>query len=377
MKIAYLSDANIPSKRANSVHVMNICQAFHEMEHEVMLFGLSHKLPGNPDIWEWYNVKPFGLALHGMEIPKLRLWLHARATVRKLHRFKPDYVFGRSLFSCYLAARAGYKVFYETHDPQSVLNKQQLSTFKKLLKLDNFKGLVVLSEALKKILLKEDIPLAPEKILAVHDGATVVPMASEEIAAYPWPASTDRVQVGYVGTISVGRGIELVMDLAGLNPDVDFHIIGGNKEDLVKIGREAQETTPNLHFHGFVSPKDAAKARKKCDVLLAPYQTNIKLKSGKNSSGYMSPLKIFEYMETGKAIISSDLPVLREVLKDGDNCLLAPPTEAEAWNGALQRLIQEAGLKEELGNRAKEQLVENYTWKIRARHILDFMEKNI
>ena len=82
-------------------------------------------------------------------------------------------------------------------------------------------------------------------------------------------------------------------------------------------------------------------------------------------------------METGKAIISSDLPVLREVLKDGDNCLLAPPTESEAWNGALQRLIQEAGLKEELGNRAKEQLVENYTWKIRARHILDFMEKNI
>ena len=280
-------------------------------------------------------------------------------------------------FSCFLAAKVGYKVFYETHDPQSVLNKQQLSTFKKLLKFDNFKGLVVLSEALKSILLKEDIPLKPEKILVVHDGATVLPMTSEEIVAYPWPASTDRVQVGYVGTIAVGRGIELIMDLARLNPNVDFHIIGGKKEDLIKVGRKSQKSTSNLHFHGFVSPKDAAKARKKCDILLAPYQTNIKLKSGKNSSGYMSPLKIFEYMEASKAIISSDLPVLREVLKDGDNCLLVPPSELEAWNGALRRLMEEVGLKEELGEKAKERLVENYTWKIRAKHILDFMEKNI
>ena len=87
--------------------------------------------------------------------------------------------------------------------------------------------------------------------------------------------------------------------------------------------------------------------------------------------------KIFEYMGASKAIISSDLPVLREVLKDGDNCLVVPPSELEAWNGALRRLMEEVGLKEELGEKAKERLVENYTWKIRAKHILDFMEKNI
>ena len=164
MKLAYLSDANIPSKRANSVHVMKICEAFAENGCEVNLYGLDHQTELKKDIWEWYGVKPFGLDLHGFRIPKLRLWIHAFATAFKLRKYQPDVIFGRSLFSCYLAARMGFKVAYETHDPVSVMSGQQANVFKRLIKHKNLTTLVVLSNALKNIILDETGPVLESKI---------------------------------------------------------------------------------------------------------------------------------------------------------------------------------------------------------------------
>ncbi|MCE7995989.1 MAG: glycosyltransferase family 4 protein [Roseivirga sp.] len=377
MRIAYLSDSNIPSKKANSVHVMNMCHAFNKMGHEVTLFGLKNRIDGDPDIWEWYGTEAFGLELHGYEIPKLRLWIHAWQTVRKLKKLKPDVVFGRSLFACLQAAKAGIPVCYETHDPMGVLNKQQSKAFEELLKSDKLLGVVVLSKALKDILLSETDKIKPDQILAAHDGATVLQLNKESLNTYDWPAqNSSRRQVGYVGTISQGRGIELILELSDLLPQVDFHIIGGNKSDLSKLGVPENRELPNVFFHGFVSPREAAIARKKCDVLLAPYQEDIKLRSGKNTSKYMSPLKIFEYMEAGKPVICSDLPVLREVLEDDLNALMVQATNVEDWKKSVERLINDRDLCERIGGRGNHDLMNKYTWQIRANEILSFIKEN-
>ena len=68
-----------------------------------------------------------------------------------------------------------------------------------------------------------------------------------------------------------------------------------------------------------------------------PYQRNVSIGiKGSNTADWMSPLKLFEYMSSGVPIISSDLPVLREILEDRRNALLVPPKNFDSWDEALK-----------------------------------------
>jgi glycosyltransferase involved in cell wall biosynthesis len=83
----------------------------------------------------------------------------------------------------------------------------------------------------------------------------------------------------------------------------------------------------------------------------------------------MSPLKIFEYMAAGRAIICSDLPVLREVLTDGETARLCHPERLDEWRRAVEELRESPELRRELGKAAQRVLIERYTWTGRGSRI--------
>ena len=84
----------------------------------------------------------------------------------------------------------------------------------------------------------------------------------------------------------------------------------------------------------------------------------------------MSPLKVFEYMAAGKPILASDIPALREILRDGETALLLPPGEPEAWAAAARALLRDPGRAAALGARARAAFLAEYTWDARAARIL-------
>jgi glycosyltransferase involved in cell wall biosynthesis len=84
---------------------------------------------------------------------------------------------------------------------------------------------------------------------------------------------------------------------------------------------------------------------------------------------YASPLKLFEYMAVGGAIISSDLPAVAEVVRDGDSALLTPPGDVDALAAALRRLYDDPGLRARLGEKARQDAA-YYAWSARAARIL-------
>ena len=86
---------------------------------------------------------------------------------------------------------------------------------------------------------------------------------------------------------------------------------------------------------------------------------------------WMSPLKIFEYMAHGKPIVATDLPVIREVLEHERNALLAPSGDLDAWEHAARRLVDDPALRERLGGRAREDFEAGYSWRARARAVLE------
>jgi glycosyltransferase involved in cell wall biosynthesis len=85
----------------------------------------------------------------------------------------------------------------------------------------------------------------------------------------------------------------------------------------------------------------------------------------------MSPLKIFEYMAAAKPIVCSTLPVLQEILQDGNTAWLCDPDDIAQWQRALQTLRDDPLLRRRLGENAQREFLQRHTWQARARSILD------
>ena len=85
---------------------------------------------------------------------------------------------------------------------------------------------------------------------------------------------------------------------------------------------------------------------------------------------YASPLKIFEYMAAGRAIVAPDQENIREILRDGETALLFDPARPEAMWQAILRLARYAALRQRLGSAARAEIVRrDYTWAGNARRV--------
>jgi glycosyltransferase involved in cell wall biosynthesis len=80
-------------------------------------------------------------------------------------------------------------------------------------------------------------------------------------------------------------------------------------------------------------------------------------------------MKMFEYMASGRPIISSHLPVLMEVLNHESNALLVDPEDRSEWLTTVELLKQDEQLRLILGENAFKD-VTNYTWRVRSKMIL-------
>jgi glycosyltransferase involved in cell wall biosynthesis len=80
-------------------------------------------------------------------------------------------------------------------------------------------------------------------------------------------------------------------------------------------------------------------------------------------------MKMFEYMAAERAILTSDLPVIREVLNES-NAVFCPPDDVDAWKTELEGLLAVEPRRRMFARQARF-AVENHTWIARARHVLD------
>jgi glycosyltransferase involved in cell wall biosynthesis len=186
------------------------------------------------------------------------------------------------------------------------------------------------------------------------------------------PPLSHRLQVGYSGHLYEGRGLEVIAGVAERLHDVDFHVIGGEDTDVVR-SRARWGACPNLTFHGYVPHARVARLLAGFHVLLAPYQEKVFVQGGAETASVMSPLKLFEYMSAGRAIIASDLPALREVLDD-DVALFAAAADVNSWTDAIVKTRDDALLRQRLGERARARFLARYTWPARARRVLEGLQ---
>lgn len=367
MKIAYLSASALPSRAANSVHVMKMCQAFAKNGHEVILLAPKKRDTelGVDDLYEFYGVDACFRIEKLSWVPfKGRGYIYGFLAALRERSFEPDLVYGRFVPGCYFSCVLGLPVAYESHAPVEDSGRICSWMFSRLIRGKHLKGLVVISDALRGYYL-EKYDISEGLITVAHDGADE-PRTSERLRL----TDSGRLQVGYLGHLFPGRGIELILKLAEMCPWADFHLVGGVESDI-EYWKSKTKELHNIFFHGFIPPSQTDRYCQSFDVLLAPYQRSVSVYGGGgDTSQWMSPLKIFEYMAAGKAILCSDLPVLREVLTHEKTALLCDPENPEGWVRALKRLRDDVDLRKRLGKTARREFMAKYTWKTRAESIL-------
>lgn len=364
--IAYLSIARLPSRTANSIHVMRMCHALSKQGYSVTLYAPRFSAGEYEDIsssiFEFYGVsenftiKQFKwFSFKGRStIYSALVSLHAKLT-------GTDIVYARDLKSGTFCVKLGLPVIYEAHSPVRTDNR----LFSSLISAKNFIRLVVISDALRKIFVS-DYPQLSEKALVAHDAAD---LENSDDCKRSQPGN--RLRTGYIGHLYKGRGIDLIIELAERCPWSDFEIVGGMESDI-EYWKSHSGNRENIHFHGHLSYNQAAEIRQSCDILLAPFARKLEVSGGgADTSGWMSPMKIFEYMATGRVIVCSDLPVLREVLENEKTALLCEAENVDQWQQALERLKKDPDLRARIGLQARDRLEKHHTWSLRARAVLE------
>lgn len=388
MKAYYLSSSKFPSKRANSVHVMKMVNAITNYTNsEAVLFAATSSFSSfrnKKKIIKSYNASynKISLVLAWHPLNRLiELIIFFRFILYYVFdKQKPNFIISRNLVASYFCKFFFKNFVYETHFPEKGF---RLFIQKRIFKKRNFK-IIVISYALKKYYI-EKFKISEKlskKILVCPDGAdkltfsqenSLYRFAKEHLKEIHNTYNKYNYLIGYFGHLYEGRGLNLINNLAIKNKNILFLIYGGTNKDIKNSQKKF--LSKNLVFMGYYSNNLIPFLMRNMDILLMPYEKKVFLSKRKtNTAKFMSPMKLFEYMSTGVPLISSNLIVLKEILKDNHNCLLAEEQSVEEWNNSIIKLLKDKDLRYKLANNAKKELENKYTWLKRVENIIKFYE---
>jgi glycosyltransferase involved in cell wall biosynthesis len=157
-----------------------------------------------------------------------------------------------------------------------------------------------------------------------------------------------------------------VVEAVAALPDTRGLIVGGHEQepDLARVKEVAAalDCASRITFTGMIPPADVAARLREADVLILPNPRSA------ISSDFTSPLKLFEYMASGRPIVASDLPALREILRQEENALLVDAGNPPALVAAIRRIKDDPALGARLARQAQAD-VREFTWNRRAERL--------
>ena len=365
MRIMYLARRPIPSVNANSVQIVKMCEAFSKLGHEVTL--VCHRGDDEPgSMFARYGVAPFfrieTYPRHGRFLKK---WRFILPLVGATGRDDADLFFGRDIWSLTALAHLGRPLVYEAHiiPPHGSIRWRLLSW---LFARGNFAHLVCVTSTLAQMYREQFPALAGKPIIVAPNAGTP---AIDMDVPLEWPGRPGQLQFGFVGRPFPGKGIEVLVESASKLHEVDFHIVGANRDELDWI---EGEVPPNVHFHGYKPHSTLGRFFRRFDVAVAPYGASVMNASGKESAAITSPLKLIEYMAAGLPTIVSDLPGVRDIIGNGEVAVLVPPGDTGAFIEAVRRL-EDPDMRQRMGQAAHKQYLERHTAEARAGAVLGDM----
>ena len=381
MRILYFADIRFPLERANGIQTVETCHALGARGHQVQLVVKPDTQSPPRDPFAFYGLpRTLQLVIEHANAPAgagmiARLGYLSFTFGRAFGATRADVIMTRDLGVAsaliQMPARMRAPVIYESHgyapdvaaalpDLVATAKPASASKVKRLAAREErvwkrADGYVTITAALARDL--EARFGSRERLAVVPDGmrqpAHMTPLPDEPIAAY-------------AGHLYAWKGVDVLLRALAQLPSVRGLVVGGHEAepDLARVRALAQDLgiADRVTFTGLVEPSQVAEHLARARVLVLPNPASA------ISTKYTSPLKLFEYMAAGRAIVASGLPSIREVLTHEETALLVEPGDPSALAASIERLMVDGALAARLSQAAHARSAE-YTWARRAERL--------
>ncbi|MBN2030690.1 glycosyltransferase family 4 protein [bacterium] len=394
MKIVYFSYL----EDIHGISIGSVCKAkeflngLRQLGHEIHLFWRSHRplRKGRESLERRINSPYRKMFRRYYHEPKLLLSnvKHLIEENQILKNIDPDVVITRlSLLrfsAVLLCQKMGIPFVVEIDNPPIHENHTyygkdylHLNCFAEYIEQKNLyyaDAIFVLSNVLYDYFLQKGVP--EDKMFFVPNGAdpdTFFPAPKDVRLTKKWGIG-DELIIGWIGSgwKWLNNMVEMVAQILSRYRNVKFLFVGGcpDKIRLQQLSRKLK-CRDHVILKGYVPHRQIPRYLSVMDIVIAPYP--------EMSLWYPSPMKVFEYMASGKAVVASAVGQIEEIIQDGYNGYLFHSNDLDDLVHKVVNLIQSPDLLKKIGNNARKTILEKYTWKHHAQTIesilMDVLEK--
>jgi glycosyltransferase involved in cell wall biosynthesis len=366
MRICYLANTAVPSTTASAIQIIKMCESFSKLKHEVLLITSN---ASDKKVFDFYGVKSKfqikKLKRYNKFPLGLKYYLFSLSSIMESLNFKSDVYITRNFFTSFLLTILRKKNILELHHGievesrivRFIVKNSNFFNYKCLLKL------VAITNSVKQYYQKK-FNIKSNKIIVAPSGTSI-----ENKFFNNTLKNKKKLNIGYFGSLYKSRGVDLILKLSKIDRENKYFIFG-NLKNYKNIKNKFY--SHNLSLNDYLPYKSVSKNILKMDVLLMPYQEKI-VAAGNvgNIIDFTSPLKLFDYMACGKIIISSQVKVLQEILREKKNVIFIKNfNNAYAWKKEIQK-IKFLNDKRFIISQNNFKMSKNYKLKERAKRILD------
>ena len=365
MRILY--SHRIQSHDGQGVHIEELVRALRDAGHEVRVVGPSfYEQAGFGGESSFVaRIRRFLPGALG-ELAELAYNFPAYGRLKTAWReMQPDVVYERCnlyfLAGAWLARRHGVRLLLEVNSPLADERAKhgglRLAGLARRLERWTWRSaarVLPVTHVLASILVQNGVDSA--RITVIPNGIDLARFPTRAPAA-----AGGTVTLGFVGFVRAWHGLDGVIESMASGPANTRLVVVGDGPAVPDLTALAGRlgVADRVLFTGLVQPHDVPAHVTGFDIALQP-----------SATPYASPLKIFDYMAAGCAIVAPDQPNIREILVHERTALLFDPRAPGGMRAALGRLIKDATLRQRLGGEARAELErQDYTWSGNARRV--------
>ncbi len=192
------------------------------------------------------------------------------------------------------------------------------------------------------------------------------------------PTRRDAIELFYSGSLAPWQGLfELLAAVrrARRERDVRLRVAGPARRrwrrHLARWLRKL-ELTDHVELLGAVDRSQLPALVANSDVCLAPLRRDVR-----NTVQGCSPIKLFEYMSAARPIISTDIPCVREIVRDGKTGVLIGSSQPRRLAKAILDLADRPDRRERYGAAARQRVIDAATWSHRRQRLVEIYRDDV